>query len=282
MLFLSDNGSLRPDSYRNLRRVAALLSARIGQPVLPASVLHSDKIAPALLDGQPALTLEPALRQALAAGHRHFTILPFFFGPTGALTWYLEERVAILRKEFGPFELSVFPFLFAGDGQDDGALAAILAANTRERITTLNLRRPPVILVDHGSPAPQVTFVRNFLAGQLSILLKEDALCVGAASMESREGDQYAFNLPLLADKLRQPPFHQGDVVVTMLFLSPGRHAGPDGDIASICKQAEAQALSENRPLRTHMTHLVAHDNRIIDLLHHRYLMGTQGHSTSI
>lgn len=277
MLFLSDNGSLRPDSYRNLRRVAGLLSERIGRPVVPASVLHSDKIDAALLDGVPALTLEPELRKALAAGVRRFSILPFFFGPTGALTWYLEERVAALRAEFGDFEVVVYPFLFAGDGRDDGLLGGILAENARACMAANGLVRPPVVLVDHGSPAAQVTFVRNYLAGQLSVLLRGEALCVGAASMESREGEQYAFNLPLLADKLREPPFNEGDVVVSMLFLSPGRHAGPDGDVASICREAEARARAEGRVLRTHVTPLVAQDERIVEMLRRRILMGAGG-----
>lgn len=282
MLFLSDNGSLRPDSFRNLRRVAGLLSEEIGESVVPASVLHSDKIDAALLDGQPALTLEPALRKALEAGCRQFGVIPFFFGPTGALTWYLEERVAILRKEYGHFEISVFPFLFPGDGWDDGTLTKLLAENTLERIKESGLKCPPVILVDHGSPAPQVTYVRNYLAGQLSVLLQGKALCVGAASMESREGEQYAFNQPLLAEKLKQPPFDSGDVVVTLLFLSPGRHAGPAGDIATICSEAEKVAHSEGRTLSTHISPLVGTDERVVRLLVKRYEMGTKGMRTSL
>ena len=48
------------------------------------------------------------------------------------------------------------------------------------------------------------------------------------------EGEEHAHNHPLLADQLRTEGWNQGDLVVAPLFLSPGRHAGPDGDVAEI------------------------------------------------
>ena len=57
-----------------------------------------------------------------------------------------------------------------------------------------------------------------------------------------------------------------GSVVVCQFFLSPGRHAGPNGDVASICRKAE-----EARPgLRTFITKPLGDHPLILDLLAER------------
>jgi len=55
--------------------------------------------------------------------------------------------------------------------------------------------------------------------------------------MERRPDPQYDFNNPLLETLLEQ--WHQqgvSEVVVSQFFLLPGRHAGPNGDLAEICQ----------------------------------------------
>ncbi len=61
-ILLIDNGSRRADSTLNLRRLAALLSERAGEQVLPLSLLHSDQVPSDQLGNRPARTLEPTLR----------------------------------------------------------------------------------------------------------------------------------------------------------------------------------------------------------------------------
>jgi hypothetical protein len=120
--------------------------------------------------------------------------------------------------------------------------------------------------VDHGSPQAAVAAVRDLLGRQLRAVLGDEAEAVAVASMERREGDAYAFNEPLLATALRTPPFDRGEVVVALQFLSPGRHAGPGGDIATICAAAEAGQTE----LRTQMTEPIATDARLVELLAER------------
>jgi sirohydrochlorin ferrochelatase len=84
--------------------------------------------------------------------------------------------------------------------------------------------------------------------------------------MERREGSQYDFNEPLLETLLTTEGWRESQVVVGMLFLSPGRHAGPGGDIDSICKTAERQFPG----LKTCMTQLVGIHPKIIELLQQR------------
>jgi sirohydrochlorin ferrochelatase len=71
--------------------------------------------------------------------------------------------------------------------------------------------------------------------------------------MESPDGPEFDFNRPLLAEALLAPGFDSGDVVIAPLFLSPGRHAGPGGDLARIAREAEARSAG----LRCHFTGLV-------------------------
>ena len=53
------------------------------------------------------------------------------------------------------------------------------------------------------------------------------------------------------------------DVILSMLFLSPGRHAGEGGDIAEIC----TQAMSNSPGLNVVTTRLVGENDAILELL---------------
>ncbi|NYS61770.1 sirohydrochlorin chelatase [Vreelandella salicampi] len=249
-IFLTDNGSLRPQATFNLRRIAGELSETCGEPVQAASLLHANKIPAEQLDGEPAVTLGPLAERAAEQGASDIVIVPFFFGPSRALTDYLPQRMGELQARFPHVAVRVAKPLVDERAPVGLRLAQLLADNVRERITPGI--QPKVVLVDHGSPIPEVTAVRNRLAGQLSVLLAEEAACVCAASMERREGEAYRFNEPLLEHLLAEPSFHHGEVVLAMLFLSPGRHAGEGGDIATICAAAE-QAHSGLRVVPTRL-----------------------------
>ncbi|MEM8952919.1 MAG: DUF1800 family protein, partial [Verrucomicrobiota bacterium] len=89
------------------------------------------------------------------------------------------------------------------------------------------------------------------------------------ASAMSGDGAEYDFNEPLLENLLGTEGFER-EVVLSMLFISPGRHAGPGGDIAEICEEAEAK----HPGLRTAMTDLVASHDQLIEILVGRYREG--------
>ncbi|SJN14656.1 cobalamin (vitamin B12) biosynthesis CbiX protein [Halomonas citrativorans] len=269
-IFLVDNGSLRPAATRNLRRIAALLSQQTGETVHAASLLHSHKIPANELEGTPALTLGPAAERSAEQGATEIIVLPFFFGPSKALTGYLPERMATLQARFPNVSVRVAQPLVDEQGDNDLRLARLLADNVREH---LNGTRPRVALVDHGSPIPEVTAVRNRLAGQLSVLLADEVACVAAASMERREGEAYRFNEPLLENLLDNPGFHDRPVVLAMLFLSPGRHAGEEGDIAEICQDAQQR----HPTLSVATTRLVGEHSGIVEILHSRLCQALDG-----
>ena len=108
--------------------------------------------------------------------------------------------------------------------------------------------------------------MRDRLAKRLAAQLGDEVSAVAPCSMERREGSQYDFNEPLLEKLLRRPLWRDGPVVVSMLFLQPGRHAGEGGDVATICARAEADSPA----LKTVRTGLLGEDSALIDLLAQR------------
>jgi len=260
LTILMDNGSLEPAATLGLRKLAAKLAERIGRRVEPISLLHSSGVPAEKLGGTPAEILEPALDRRLTAGQNEFLIVPLFFGPSGALTDYLPGRLAHLRINHPVLNVKLAAPLFE---PGDDRLARILADQVRAAGSTAQR----VALVDHGSPARAVTALRNELAKQLGALLGPD-FSVAASSMERREGAAYDFCAPLLAGLLRQPGWNSEDVTVAMQFLLPGRHAGPAGDVATICRAAET---ASGGALRTTMTGLVGEHPLLVDILADRW-----------
>ncbi|MGM0982709.1 MAG: sirohydrochlorin chelatase [Pseudomonadota bacterium] len=270
-ILLVDNGSLRPQATLNLRRLARALSRTTGHEVEAVSLLHSYKIPAEELEGRKAVSLGPLAEQFAAQGTTELVILPFFFGPSQALTRYLPERLAEVQAQYPQLSIKVALPLVDTQAPLDLRLAQLLADNVRERMEGPS--PPKVVLVDHGSPIPDVTAVRNYLAGQLSVLLSEEASCVTFASMERREGEAYRFNEPLLVDLLASPAMADSEVILAMLFLSPGRHAGEGGDIAEIC----AQAMAQSPGLRVTTTRLAGEHDAILDVLTTRLSEGLVG-----
>ena len=262
--FLFDNGSLRAEPALGLRRVAVALAARAGREVRAVSLQHSDRVPAAALGGEPAELLAPALGKFLAANPAGAAdLLPLFLGPSAAVTELAAGMARALQAKFPRAALRLAPCLVDTADGADRRVARILAERVRAAAREAGWAKPKVLLTDHGSPTPAVTDVRDHLVAQLRAELGGGAEAVGAASMERRDGAEFGFNEPLLARALRAEPFGAGEVVVALQFLLPGRHAGPDGDIAEICSAAEAQ-----RPgLRTRLTEPLGEHPLLIEVL---------------
>ena len=228
-ILLVDNGSYEPAATLALRGLAQEVSKLIGQPVHPVSTMHSTKIDPALLGGDPAVIFEGAVAQAKADGIDELVVLPLFIGPSRAITEYLPKVFADAQP--GKMKLLIREPIFGDAGAE---LTTMLVDNLKS--TGWTKGSGTVLLCDHGSPIREVTVCRNSLATQLRNQLGlEDGELIGC-SMERREGPEYAFNEPLLQDALHLTKL-KGDTVILMLFLLPGRHAGTDGDVATIAKE---------------------------------------------
>jgi sirohydrochlorin ferrochelatase len=245
---LVDNGSLEPAAHESLRAAAAAMGERTGTRVEAVSWRHSGRIPAGLLKGGRARTLAPWIRARVAEGEREFLLVPFFISPQGAIGSLLRRDLEALRLETGEFRFS-----FAEGLADGAALAAIVADRVREAAQAAGLRRPAVVVVDHGGPSRESAAVRDRVAHRARELLAGSIGPLAAASMESPGGPGFDFCRPLLSEALASPGFDSGDVVVAPLFLSPGRHAGPGGDLAGIARAAEARSPA----LRCHFTGLI-------------------------
>ncbi len=236
-ILLVDNGSSRAESALNLRRLAARLSDAVGSTIHAVSLQHAHKIPPEALEGIPANTFAPFMQQRLAAGERRFIVLPLFFGPSRALSSYIPEQSAQLATTYGDFELVQAPVLCPLP-EGEPRLAHILCGQLPDPAPG-RLKR--VILVDHGSPIPQVTAVRRYLANEMRSILGSDVLLTQAV-MERRQGADYDFNGRLLEEVLAEAGKQDDSspIALSLLFMSPGRHAGNGGDIEAICRRISA------------------------------------------
>jgi hypothetical protein len=253
---LVDNGSLEPAAHAGLRSVASALGGMLDIPVEPVSWKHSNRIPPGALAGGPAAILAPWIRTQVSAGERDFLFVPFFISPQGAIGSALRRDLALLQAETGGFDFS-----FAEGLADSGRLPAIVSDRVRSASAAAGLRRPSVVVVDHGGPSPASAAVRDRVAAGVRAELGESISMVKSASMESPDGPGFEFNRPLLAEALAQ--LGSGDVLIAPLFLLPGRHAGPGGDLETIARQAEAQAPG----LRCHFTGLVGSHPAAVETL---------------
>jgi sirohydrochlorin ferrochelatase len=261
-----DNGSLQPAATRRLRKIAAALGRRLGRKVEPVSLLHSNKVPAKKLGGRKAEILKPAVLHRLHDGAREFVIVPLFFGRSRALTEFIPDLITQWRRHSVEMTVRVAaPLAASGDDR----LARMLEQQVRAKLTRGFLRgqRARVALVDHGSPVKTVTQVRNRLAAQLRRRLGATVAGVAACSMERRPGAAYAFNEPLLETLLATPPWNSGPVIVAQLFLLPGRHAGPGGDVERICREAR----EKSGRLRTVRTKLLGGDPALTAILADRF-----------
>ena len=244
-VLLIDNGSLEPASTLQLRRLAGELKKKLGVEVAPVSVAHSNKIPAEKLEGREAELIDAALDRAVAEGVEEVVIAPLFVGPSYAIVRHVPAVLAQRSSLRGV----IAPPLFV-EGED--RLARILVDVVREQVADA---KPRVAVVDHGSPSRAVTAVREVVADQVRTLLGDDVLEVAACSMERRDGDEFSFNEPLLENLLARDGWREGPLVVALLFIAPGKHAGPDGDVAQIVKRARGDAFDRVRFTRVMGTH---------------------------
>lgn len=266
VVMLVDNGSTRAASTLSLRAIAARLGDVSGRTVHPVSLQHADRIGVEQLGGQPANVFERFVRQQIEAGRHEFLVVPLFFGRSRALTSFIPQQVEALSQVHGQISVQQADVLVPlPDGE--GRLADILAAHVGQCGAALGQDPDRVVVVDHGSPVPQVTAVREYAVAVLRERLAE-GMPVEQAVMERREGARYDFNGDLLEDLLdsvaQQQP--QVRVALAMMFLSPGRHAGPGGDIAEICDAA----MARNPGLEVAISPLIGEHPLLIDILHDR------------
>jgi sirohydrochlorin ferrochelatase len=233
--FLIDNGSLRAGSVLQMRKIAERLSHLSGHMVRPFGLMHSHKIDQAKLEGRPGRSMQEFLPSPEADKLGEIRALPFFLGPSLAITDWLPENLQ-LWKDPNPDQRK-FRILKPLYQSGDDRLARAMTELCREQIQNAGLINPAVAMVDHGTPLLKVNLVREDVGEQMRHLLGTEVGPFSTCAMERRPEPQYDFNDPLLEDLLGEwmkAGVHQ--VVLSQFFLLPGRHAGPGGDLAQICQ----------------------------------------------
>lgn len=268
IVFLIDNGSLRAEATLSLRKLAATLSEKIKVRVEPVSLLHSNKVPASKLGGTKAQTVRSTLQRLIEEGERTFVFLPLFLGPSLAITDYLPKLITEARRVAPDLKVSVATPLAGNDvNEPDLRLAEMLVAHIRQLLKGSALSNARVALVDHGTPARAVNQLRDAVAVQVARLIKDEVSMVVACSMERREGPEYDFNEPLLENLNHLEGWHEGDMIVAMFFLLPGRHAGAGGDVAEICDD-----LAKRGSFRSiRQTALLGEHPLLIDILIDRF-----------
>jgi len=262
---LMDNGSLRPQPTLRLRSIAGKLSAQSEIRVAPVSILHSNRVHPSKLEGERAEVAASFIDMALAAGERDFVCLPFFLGPSLALTEYLPQLFKERLAEHPDLRYVIAdPIAGAQVTSPDSRMIEALARRVEDVIEINHWQRPAVALVDHGTPVRAVNQVREATADALAQCLGERVSAVKGFAMERKPGEDYAFNEPMLENLRDVPGFQTGPVVVAMFFLLEGRHAGPEGDVAAICADV-TERNPQAGPIR--MTALLGSTDWLVPLL---------------
>lgn len=268
-LVLLDNGSLKAESTIRLRSLAVKLSACLGVEVYPVSVRHSDKVDPSELEGVPADVWSSFLERMLNEGKRLFKVIPLFFGQSGALVDYVPALFEKKSRGFPEAAIECAKTLVdLGDPEDCG-LAEIVSALILEKLETINSSRiSKIFLIDHGSPLARVAGCRDLVATQVSKILSVQGVEVLPCSMERRDGEAYSFSDPLLSALLDGTVLAgETDVLLSRMFLFPGRHACPGGDIDMII----AGSSWVRGGGKVHQTDLLGESLELVALLERRY-----------
>lgn len=240
VIMLVDNGSTRPNATKQMRLLAAELGLKIKNSIYPVSMQHANKIPAEQLGGEAATIFSEFMTEQLQSGVKEFIVLPLFFGKSRAITKFLPDEMKKLEAEFGEFSLEVAePIYPLPNGDPD--LVEIIKDHIEQTTSAEQTSSKHSVLVDHGSPVPRVTAVRQHLADAVRAKLPKGSI-LEEAVMERREGSEYDFNGDLLKNWLtKKAQAGETHAIVILMFFLPGSHAGEGGDIVEICDDVMQQ-----------------------------------------
>jgi nucleoside-diphosphate-sugar epimerase len=293
-------GSLRAEPFLDLRQICFRLSRTLRMPIIPCSFRFSNRIDPIFLHGIPAKTFQEVLVEILFTSSSssctkeiineeeiEVVLLPLFFGKSSTLTDFLpntlsticQENKKILNQQF---HVRLGKCLIDLERPQDDRIAQIL----EEKIFSLlsfgsqeskeKEKQVSVLVVDHGTPNYKVHLARELVKEQLkkrlSCNLNQNQInFVGTACMERRQGIEYDFNDPLLENCLEYHQIQSGIVIMALLFLSNGRHAGEKGDIEEILTQLKQDTEKKGYKVDIRVTQAIGTHPLVTDILKDRF-----------
>ena len=265
VILLTDNGSTRANATLKLRELADKLGSQTGFMIHPVSLQHANRIPEEALNNIPAQIFPEFMEQQLIKGNKNFILLPIFFGESKALTKFIPDELDSLKNKYGEFQLKIAEVIYPlPDGES--ILCDIIHDHITDTAERENLDLNNVVIVDHGSPIPQVTNVRKHIAQSVQESFSGDCN-IEQAVMERREGAEYDFNGDLLDDWLKKKAQSgESSVIVILLFFLAGRHAGEGGDIVEICNSV----MKEYPELKITISPLISEHPKFLSILQSR------------
>lgn len=265
VILLTDNGSTRASATLKLRELADELGSQTGFTIHPVSLQHADRIPGEKLNNIPAQVFAEFMEQQLIKGNKDFILLPIFFGKSKALTKFIPDTLGSLKNKYGEFQLKIADVIYPLP-KGENLLCEIIHDHITGTAEKESLALNNVVLVDHGSPIPQVTDVRKHIAQ--SVQEGFPAECnLEQAVMERREGPEYDFNGDLLENWLKKKAQSgETNVLVILLFFLAGRHAGKGGDIVEICESV----MQEYPALKITISPLISEHPKFLSILQSR------------
>lgn len=265
VVLLIDNGSVRANATLQLRVLSNKLSDKTSQKIHPVSLKHANKIPADQLNDQPAVIFYDFMSQQLTLGEREFIILPLFFGNSKALTSSIPDEINSLKRSFGEFSIKIADVIYPLP-LGEPLLCDIIYEHITNTAIEHDLSLRNTVVVDHGSPVPQVTDVRTHLVESLQKRFSSE-INLDQAVMERRPGKEYDFNGELLEHWLHQKATSgENSAIVCLLFFLPGRHAGQGGDIVEICKSI----MKQNPGFNIHISPLISEHHLLVSILEAR------------
>lgn len=267
VVLLIDNGSVRANAILQLRDLSKRLGDKTSQKIHPVSFKHANKIPVDQLNGEAAIIFYDFMTQQLSLGEKDFIVLPLFFGKNKVLTSSIPDEIKSLKRSFGEFSIKIsdviYPLPLGETLLGDIIYDHITNTANKHEISISN-----TVVVDHGSPVPQVTEVRTHLVESLQKRFSTN-ISLDQAVMERRSGKEYDFNGDLLEDWLHQKARSgQNSAIVSLLFFLPGRHAGRGGDIVDICDSV----MSQYPGFKIHICPLISDHPLLVSILETRLI----------
>jgi len=265
VILLTDNGSTRANATLKLRELADKLGSLTGFIIHPVSLQHANRISEEALNNIPAQVFPEFIEQQLIKGNKDFILLPIFFGESKALTKFIPDTLNALKNKYGEFQLKIADVIYPLP-KGENLLCEIIHDHITGTAEKENLGLNNVVLVDHGSPIPQVTNVRKHIAQSVQESFSDD-FNLEQAVMERREGTEYDFNGDLLEHWLKKKAQSgETSVIVILLFFLAGRHAGEGGDIVEICESV----MKEYPELKITISPLISEHPKFLSILQSR------------
>jgi len=265
VILLTDNGSTRADATLKLRELADKLGSQTGFTIHPVSLQHANHIPEEALNNIPAQVFPEFMEQQLIKGNKDFILLPIFFGQSKALTKFIPDTLSSLKNKYGEFQLKIADVIYPLP-KGEKLLCEIIHDHITDTAEKEKLGLNNVVLVDHGSPIPQVTNVRKHIAQSVQENLSGDCT-LEQAVMERREGSEYDFNGDLLENWLKnKAQSGETSVIIILLFFLAGRHAGKEGDIVEICESV----MNEHPELKITISPLISDHPKFLSILQSR------------